>query len=146
MEGEGVLETDFVSGTLNATPDCVTPAGGFSVAYTKQRAVLRGADYATKVTYWMPFYGNYGMHDATWRREFGGTIFHQNGSHGCINLPKKAAKDIFEAVDKGFPVICYYYDENPLEQAVPDSSEAACDFGGEGSAGEAAGLPEQTAL
>lgn len=146
VDGEVVLETDFVSGTLNATPDCVTPAGVFSVNYKKQGAVLRGADYATKVNYWMPFYGNYGLHDASWRREFGGTIFHQNGSHGCINLPKASAKEIFEVVDKGFPVICYYYDENPTEQAVPNASEASCDFGGEGSAGEAAEEPMQAAM
>ena len=94
----------------------------------------------------MPFYGNYGLHDASWRREFGGTIFHQNGSHGCINLPKASAKEIFEVVDKGFPVICYYYDENPKEQAVPNASEASCDFGGEGSAGEAAEEPMQAAM
>lgn len=115
VEGEIVLETDFVSGTLNSTKDCVTPEGIFSVVYKKRNAILRGPNYASPVSYWMPFYGNYGMHDATWRRSFGGDIYKRNGSHGCINLPKSAAKEIYDIVDKGFPVICYYYEVNPLD-------------------------------
>ena len=67
------------------------------------------------------------MHDATWRRTFGGDIYLTNGSHGCINLPKKAAGKIFEAVEKGFPVITYYYPEgkNPLAQKTETVDEEA---------------------
>ena len=51
------------------------------------------------------------MHDAGWRRQFGGNIYLRNGSHGCINLPREEAEKIYEAVYKGFPVVCYK-DEN----------------------------------
>lgn len=107
IDGEVVLETDFVSG--NVANGNSTPAGVFGLTYKTQNAVLRGPDYETPVNYWMPFNGNIGMHDATWRRSFGGDIYLTNGSHGCINLPLKKAKTIYEYMSTGFPVICYYY-------------------------------------
>ncbi|MDE7429949.1 MAG: L,D-transpeptidase, partial [Lachnospiraceae bacterium] len=51
---------------------------------------------------------NVGMHDATWRSEFGGNIYMTNGSHGCINLPYSVAQEIYEYVEKDTPVICYH--------------------------------------
>lgn len=113
QDGELVLETDFVSGTMISTYDCVTPEGIFGLSYKTTNAVLRGATYATPVNYWMPFYGNYGMHDANWRGHFGGEIYKTNGSHGCINLPPSMAAQIYPYVSTGFPVICYYYDGAP---------------------------------
>lgn len=115
QDGEIVLETDFVSGMTNIVPSRATPAGIFGLTYKTRNATLRGADYASFVNYWMPFYGNYGMHDATWRRDFGGTIYQNHGSHGCINLPLDSAAVIYEYVSAGFPVICYYYEVDPLE-------------------------------
>lgn len=107
IEGELILETDFVSGDVANGNS--TPAGVFGLTYKTRNAVLRGPDYETPVHYWMPFNGNVGMHDATWRRSFGGDIYLTNGSHGCINLPLKMAKTIYEYMSAGFPVICYYY-------------------------------------
>lgn len=128
-DGKIVFETDFVSGSMSSTPDCVTPQGVFGLTYKTTNAVLRGANYETPVSYWMPFYGNFGMHDATWRSEFGGNIYIANGSHGCINLPLDAAATIYEYVSTGFPVICYYYPVDPLavqpeeNQDTDDSEE-----------------------
>ena len=123
-DGAIIFETDFVSGSMSSTPDCITPEGVFGVTYKTTNAVLRGATYETPVNYWMPFYGNYGMHDATWRGEFGGQIYIQDGSHGCINLPLSAAALIYEHVSTGFPVICYYYQADPLaeQNAQPEEN------------------------
>lgn len=107
-DGSIVLETDFVSGNMSKA-GCMTPPGVFGLTYKTKNAVLRGADYETPVNYWMPFNGNVGMHDATWRRNFGGTIYLTSGSHGCINLPLHMAAAIYEYVSTGFPVVCYYY-------------------------------------
>lgn len=107
QKGTLVLETDFVSG--NMSKGYVTPGGLYGLTYKTKNAVLRGDDYETPVNYWMPFNGNIGMHDATWRNHFGGEIYLTNGSHGCVNLPLSAAKEIYEYVSTGFPVICYYY-------------------------------------
>ena len=113
IDGEVILETDCVTGNISRS--CDTPAGVFCLAYKQKGAVLRGRDYETPVTYWMPFYGNYGMHDAYWRSKFGGNIYKTNGSRGCVNLPPSIAEEIFGYVYKGFPVICYYYEKNPIK-------------------------------
>lgn len=107
-KGELVMETDFVSGDMNVRGN-VTPAGVFGLTYKTMNAVLRGRDYATPVTYWMPFHGNFGMHDATWRTEFGGDIYLTDGSHGCLNLPLENAAVLYSYIYTGYPVICYYY-------------------------------------
>lgn len=108
IEGQIVLETDFVSGDMTIKGR-MTPPGVFGLTYKTTNAVLRGEDYETPVSYWMPFNGNVGMHDATWRRSFGGDIYLTNGSHGCINLPYSKAREIYGYMSNGFPVICYYY-------------------------------------
>ena len=108
QKGNVVLETDFVSGNMSK-PGCITPPGVFGITYKTKNAVLRGADYETPVNYWMPFNGNVGMHDATWRSTFGGDIYLTSGSHGCVNLPLDMAAAIYEYMSTGFPIICYYY-------------------------------------
>lgn len=55
----------------------------------------------------MPFNGNVGMHDASWRSSFGADIYLRNGSHGCVNLPSKKAEVIYGYVEQGEPVIVY---------------------------------------
>ena len=35
-------------------------------------------------------------------------FYETNGSHGCINLPVDVAREIYEHVAAGMPVICYY--------------------------------------
>lgn len=140
-----MVETDFVSGTMVSTYDCVTPEGIFGLAYKTKNAVLKGATYRTPVSYWMPFYGNYGMHDANWRGSFGGQIFITNGSHGCINLPPDKAKEIYEYVSEGFPVVCYYYQGAPYigPPAVPEEpTEGDGEEGGEEGGWEEPSEPE----
>lgn len=106
-KGELVLETDFVSGDMRV-PGNITPQGVFGLTYKTTNAVLRGQDYETPVNYWMPFHGNFGMHDATWRSQFGGDIYLTDGSHGCLNLPLENAAILYDYLYAGHPVICYY--------------------------------------
>ena len=106
-KGNLVLETDFVSGDMRVSGN-ITPQGVFGLTYKTKNAVLRGANYETPVSYWMPFHGNFGMHDATWRSEFGGDIYLTNGSHGCLNLPLDKAAELYSYLYTGYPVICYY--------------------------------------
>ena len=103
--GERLLTTSLVSGSV--VKGYCTPTGVYSI-YSKQTdRYLTGADYRSFVSYWMPFLGGYGLHDATWRSSFGGTIYHYNGSHGCVNLPKSAAKTVYNNVSVGTKVILY---------------------------------------
>lgn len=103
--GNVVNESDFVSGGLfkgNNTPD-----GVFAITYKERDATLVGENYQSSVKYWMPFNGNIGMHDASWRDQFGGHIYYMSGSHGCVNLPTAKAAAIYDQVEKGEPVIVY---------------------------------------
>ena len=110
-DGFRVYETPCVSGY----PDWLhkTPAGLYDVTYKDTYVTLRGEDYASPVTYWMPFAGDIGMHDATWRSEDNYTPdrYTWDGSHGCVNLPFGAAAKIYDYVEVGSPVVCYWDDE-----------------------------------
>lgn len=104
-DGNLVVEADFVSGNLSK--DYGTPTGTYPVQYKENDATLNGEDYSTPVKYWMPFNGNIGFHDASWRSTFGGKIYLTNGSHGCINMPPAAAKVMFENIKRGVAVLVY---------------------------------------
>ncbi len=104
-DGKCILESYFVSGNPNRGH--ATPKGIYGLTYKTRDAMLSGQGYDSKVKYWMPFNRNVGLHDAPWRKTFGGQIYKSNGSHGCINLPPANAAKIYENVDKNTPVIVY---------------------------------------
>lgn len=84
-----------------------TVLGTYMLNYKQKGATLTGPGYESPVTYWMPFFGNIGIHDASWRYSFGGEIYKRRGSHGCINAPIYLAKTIFDNIEEGTPIICY---------------------------------------
>ena len=104
--GEVTYQSNCVSGNLKKGRQ--TPEGIYFITYKQRNAILRGQDYASPVKFWMPFNKGIGLHDASWRHKFGGVIYKNNGSHGCINLPVDSAKVFFDNVETGTPVICYY--------------------------------------
>ena len=105
-DGELKLETSVVTGNMarkNDTPE------GINYVYAKQKnRILRGRGYASFVNYWMPVKGGIGIHDATWRDEFGGEIYKTDGSHGCINTPLEYMEELYDMVKIGTPVVMYY--------------------------------------
>ncbi|MCD7745457.1 MAG: L,D-transpeptidase/peptidoglycan binding protein [Lachnospiraceae bacterium] len=105
-DGELLVETPVVTG--NTSAGNASPEGIYYVVYKERNATLTGEDYETPVNYWMPFYGNVGIHDAdSWRSLYGGTIYMSSGSHGCINTPTAQAQTIYENIEAGTPVVCY---------------------------------------
>ncbi|MGL4875618.1 MAG: L,D-transpeptidase family protein [Clostridium sp.] len=104
-DGKLLTEGKIVTGNLNR--GWGTPAGVYKLTYKELDTVLRGEDYATPVKFWMPFNGGIGLHDATWRGEFGGNIYVSNGSHGCVNLPYNVAQTIYNNIDGSMPIILY---------------------------------------
>ena len=60
-----------------------------------------GPGYASPVKYWMPVKGGIGIHDASWRKEFGGEIYKKSGSHGCINTPTDVMSTLYDMVEGG---------------------------------------------
>lgn len=107
---ELVVDTDCVTGNPNKGNG--TPSGSvWAIDAKKSPATLGTMDtmgYESDVTYWMPFNGNIGLHDADgWRTKYGGNIYLTNGSHGCVNLPYSAAQAIYNAVEIGTAVVVY---------------------------------------
>lgn len=113
-EGTLIMDTDFVSGTYTVS-DRRTPSGTYYLMYKQKDQVLRGTrradgtyEYESPVKYWMPFNGEIGFHDASWRYSFGGSIFMYSGSHGCVNLPSSMASELYENIEAGCPILCFY--------------------------------------
>ena len=112
QNGNCVWDSKCVTGTAT-DPDRATPTGVFALKYKQRDRVLRGRinpqtgkpSYESPVAYWMPFNGNIGLHDANWRSSFGGNIYLKSGSHGCINLPPKNAKTLYELITPGTVIV-----------------------------------------
>ena len=112
--GSIIFDSDIVSGDIRYD-DRATPPGIFTLYYKKSPDVLRGEkkpdgtyEYETSVTYWMPFNGGIGFHDATWQAYFGGDRYTYAGSHGCINMPLDAAATLYSIIDTNVPIVCFY--------------------------------------
>ena len=106
-----IVSTDVVTGDL--ANGYATPSGIYYLKYKQRDTTLSGdnADgsrYNSKVSYWMPFNGGIGLHDATWRSSFGGNIYKSNGSHGCVNMPPAKAKKTFDTIESGYPIVVHY--------------------------------------
>lgn len=110
--GSIVMEIPCVTGKMSEGR--ATPEGIYSIQYKQQNRYLVGRNpdgserYRSYVHYWMPFNDGVGLHDATWRSQFGGNIYISGGSHGCVNLPLSQAVALYNIAYAGMPVICYY--------------------------------------
>ena len=117
-DGVCVMDTDVVTG--KPTPERMTFTGCFAIDGKKKDATLGRLDvqgYASPVSWWLPFNGGEGLHDAPWRSNFGGDIYKSNGSHGCVNIPKEKMETIFNALEIGNAVIVYD-DKTPVSSSV----------------------------
>ena len=104
-------ESDCVTGK-DSDPSRRTPKGVYDIYNKEKNRTLRGEvdasgrpSYESFVNFWMPFYEGCGLHDASWRGSFGGSIYLYDGSHGCVNLPYWAAESLYNMVEVGTPVI-----------------------------------------
>lgn len=102
--GQVLVHTDVVTGLSWAY---ATPTGLYAVQNKDTDAWLTGPDYRVFVKYWVGFYGPYGLHDASWRTKFGGDNYINNGSHGCVNTPEEAMKQIYDDIEVGTPVVVH---------------------------------------
>ena len=84
-----------------------TPRGTYYIQNMTYGETLSGTDYCVTVNYWIAFNGGIGIHDASWRDDFGGEIYKGNGSHGCVNVPEWMAARIMETCDVGSVVNVY---------------------------------------
>lgn len=102
VKGKVKLKSNVVTGGRG----CGTPTGRFKLHHKARNVNLTGPGYVSHVSYWMPFIGqSYGMHDASWRSQFGGSIYKYNGSHGCVNMPRSKVSKLYKMVPNGTRVI-----------------------------------------
>lgn len=106
IDGEMIMDTDVVTGDILKRRG--TPTGTYFISECINGKYLTGDDYKVWVNKWMRLTNSgIGLHDASNRSRFGGNIYKGNGSHGCINLPRKFAYELFEVAYRGMPVIIY---------------------------------------
>ncbi len=112
-DGQKMMDSPIVTG--NPNKGNATPQGVYTLTYKTKNATLRGPkqpdgsyEWESPVSYWMPFNGGIGMHDASWQSSFGGSRYKTHGSHGCVNMPLEKAKQIYGYIDAGTVVICHY--------------------------------------
>lgn len=109
--GALVWESPTVTGMMS--DGRATPPGIFFLRGKETNRTLRGRmingkpEYEAHVDYWMPFNGGIGLHDASWRSKFGGDIYVRGGSHGCINLPKNKAGELYNRIPIGCPIVVH---------------------------------------
>lgn len=106
VDGKKKVETSCVTGNVSAGRS--SPTGIYRIAWKQTNYTM--VKYNAFVHYWMPYDTSVGigLHDATWRSSFGGNIYRYDGSHGCINLPLSKARDIYNTVWAGIPVIVHW--------------------------------------
>ena len=100
VKKKAVFTTDVTTGLNGATK-----LGNFRVNKKAKNTYLVTKKYKTFVKYWIGYDGrSYGIHDASWRKKFGGKIYLTKGSHGCVNVPTSSAEKLFSMVEVGTPV------------------------------------------
>ncbi|MBO6159008.1 MAG: peptidoglycan binding domain-containing protein [Firmicutes bacterium] len=105
VDGELKMETDVVTGNRGVTD---TPKGVFVIWAKRTKVTLIGEDYQTPVELWLPItWDGIGIHDASWRSTFGGSLYDGGGSHGCINTPYSFCQPFFDTVELETPVVIY---------------------------------------
>ena len=111
VDGEIVFETDVVTGKKGKND---TPTGVYTILekikgkYLRGRLVNGKPSYVTWVDYWMRVtWSGIGFHDAPWQPTFGGDRYVNNGSHGCINMPPKKAKEFYGMLEVGTSVVIH---------------------------------------
>ena len=110
VDGKAKMDCPVVTGNIHGHS---TPSGTFRLNYKSRNIILKGTEdngdeYQSFVNYWMAFIGSsYGLHDATWRSKFGGEIYKNGGSHGCVNMPYESAAKLYGMVEPGIPVLIY---------------------------------------
>jgi lipoprotein-anchoring transpeptidase ErfK/SrfK len=105
VDGIVIMDTDIVTGDVSR--GWSTPTGIFQIFAKQTNRYLRGRDYKVWVNYWLPYKGNYGLHDAGYRTSFGGDVYLTDGSHGCTNIPRAKARTLFDYAFVGMYVIIH---------------------------------------
>jgi hypothetical protein len=83
-----------------------TPVGLSHINEKARNTVLRGRDvngaWNDPVTYWMPFNGGDGFHDAPWQTfPLGSPLYTTQGSHGCVHVGLAVLMQLYNWAEVG---------------------------------------------
>ena len=99
-EGKKLVYSYRISGGKRSTP---TPIGRFRINSKYRTHRMRGRGYnIPDVPYTMYFYEGYAIHGAYWHNRFGTPV-----SHGCVNLPVKQARNVYNWASYGTLVVVH---------------------------------------
>ena len=107
--------TLFVEGSVTTGASALTnvhdatPVGTSHITAKIRNTVLAGRDvngpWNDPVTYWMPFNGGDGFHDAPWQTfPLGSPLYTTQGSHGCVHVALDVVAQLFNWAAVGTPV------------------------------------------
>lgn len=104
--GVAIMDSPCVTGDVAGNHD--TPSGTYTVKEKVNGKYLKGSTWNCWVDKWIRFTDSaIGLHDASWRKDFGGNIYLTDGSHGCVNLPKDFVYALYDKIEVGTPVVVY---------------------------------------
>lgn len=102
-----VFDSDIVTG-LASDPDRQTPTGVFCILSKLRDHTMTGSYGSQTCSYFMAFdWTGCAIHDAWWRDAFGGSIYLDDGSHGCVNTPTEKMAELWDQINTATPVIIY---------------------------------------
>jgi hypothetical protein len=95
-DGDQQVLTTYVTSGATALGDG-TPTGTWHLqGKQRDRYLYPAAGGAYYVHYWMPYDGDYGMHDSPWQKfPYGSDKYRTKGSHGCVHFPSAAIAWMF---------------------------------------------------
>lgn len=97
-QGKKLVYSFRTSTGKRATP---TPVGSYRINSKYRTNRMRGRGYdIPDVPYAMYFYRGYAIHGAYWHNRFGTPV-----SHGCVNLPVKQARQLYNWAQMGTLVV-----------------------------------------
>lgn len=105
-EGSLIIDSPIVTGNPNRGNG--TPTGVGKVWSRERDRFLTGEGYKSHVNYWLPFnWSGCGIHDSSWRSDYGKDLYLSRGSHGCVNTPPGLMPTFYENTFHGMPVVVY---------------------------------------
>jgi hypothetical protein len=86
------------------TKGWATEPGSFRITQMHENKWFEGGYFSD---YWMRFNRGMGIHDASWRRDFGSQNYKWTGSHGCVNTPVDLMPKLYEWSEIGTRVLVF---------------------------------------
>lgn len=92
--------------TGNVAAGDATPTGTWVVQNKQTDRYLTGPGYRDFVHFWMPYHGDFGIHDAPWQTfPFGSSQYRTQGSHGCVHVPSATMAWLYRWTEVGSTVV-----------------------------------------